>query len=49
MSQQFVLYEPYQSPLDYDGIMTFHRNHQVADLEWFEEGRMHRVIAAMEK
>ena len=46
MSQQFVLYEPYQPPFDYDGIMIFHRNHQVGDLEWFEEGRMHRVIAA---
>ncbi len=42
----FILYEPYQPPFDYEGVISFHRSHQIANLEWFNEGRMHRVIAA---
>ncbi len=45
----FVLYESYQAPFDYDGLMSFHINHCVGDLEWFEESRMHRVIVANDK
>lgn len=36
-STQFVLYESYQQPFDYDGVMRFHRNHQVGNLEWFDD------------
>ena len=47
MKKTFVLFEPYKAPFDYAGVMNFHVNHQIGNLEWFDDdGQMHRVIAA---
>jgi AraC family transcriptional regulator of adaptative response / DNA-3-methyladenine glycosylase II len=35
----------YRPPFDFEGLMNSYRNHHVGDLEWFEEGKMHRLIA----
>lgn len=36
---------PYRPPFDYDGLLHFYRTHQVGDLEWFTDRKMHRVVA----
>lgn len=36
---------PYRPPFDFDGLLRLYRNHQTGDLEQFEEGKMHRVVA----
>jgi AraC family transcriptional regulator, regulatory protein of adaptative response / DNA-3-methyladenine glycosylase II len=35
---------PYQPPFDFGGLMNSYKKHQVGNLEWFEEGVMHRVV-----
>jgi AraC family transcriptional regulator of adaptative response / DNA-3-methyladenine glycosylase II len=36
---------PYRPPFDFEGLLQSYQRHQVGDLEWFEPGQMHRVIA----
>ena len=36
---------PYRPPFDFDGLIKSYTNHRVGDLEWFEEGKMHRLIS----
>jgi AraC family transcriptional regulator of adaptative response / DNA-3-methyladenine glycosylase II len=35
----------YRPPFDFDGLMKSYENHRIGNLEWFETGIMHRVIA----
>jgi AraC family transcriptional regulator of adaptative response / DNA-3-methyladenine glycosylase II len=35
---------PYRPPFDFAGLMNSYENHRVGNLEWFAEGKMHRVI-----
>lgn len=35
---------PYRPPYDFDGLMSFYKNHQVGHLERFEDGKMIRII-----
>ncbi len=35
---------PYRPPFDFEGLLQSYERHQVGNLEWFENGRMHRVI-----
>lgn len=37
---------PYRPPYDFAGLMHFYRAHQTGDLEWFEDGKMYRVVEA---
>lgn len=37
---------PYRPPFDFEGLLNSYENHRMGDLEWFENGRMHRVISA---
>ncbi len=34
----------YRPPFDFNGLLHFYRSHAVGQLEWFEEGLMHRII-----
>ncbi|MDR3477849.1 MAG: Ada metal-binding domain-containing protein [Gammaproteobacteria bacterium] len=36
---------PYRPPFDFDGLIKSYENHRIGNLEWFEEGKMHRVIS----
>ncbi|MBS1972273.1 MAG: DNA-3-methyladenine glycosylase 2 family protein [Bdellovibrionales bacterium] len=36
---------PYRPPFDFAGLMTSYENHRMGDLEWFSDGKMHRLIA----
>ena len=36
---------PYRPPFDYEGLLRSYENHRVGNLEWFENGRMHRIVA----
>src|SRR5205085_1220194 len=36
---------PYRPPFDFEGLMKSYENHRVGHLEWFEDNKMHRVIA----
>lgn len=40
---------PYRPPFDFAGLMRSYENHRMGDLEWFSEGKMHRLIAMDEK
>lgn len=35
----------YRPPFDFDGLMKSYENHRMGNLEWFEDGKMHRVIS----
>jgi AraC family transcriptional regulator, regulatory protein of adaptative response / DNA-3-methyladenine glycosylase II len=35
----------YRPPFDFEGLMKSYESHRVGNLEWFEHGKMHRVIA----
>lgn len=35
---------PYRPPFDFEGLMKTYENHRTGSLEWFENGKMHRVI-----
>lgn len=34
----------YRPPFDFAGLMKSYENHRVGDLEWFEDGKMHRIV-----
>ncbi|QDK36856.1 Ada metal-binding domain-containing protein [Bdellovibrio sp. NC01] len=36
---------PYRPPFDFEGLMMSYFNHRVGDLEWFEDGKMHRIFS----
>lgn len=36
----------YRPPFDFAGLMHFYKSHTVGDLEWLEEGCMHRIVEA---
>jgi AraC family transcriptional regulator of adaptative response / DNA-3-methyladenine glycosylase II len=36
---------PYRPPFDFEGLMKSYENHRMGNLEWFENGKMHRVIS----
>lgn len=36
---------PYRPPFDFAGLMRSYENHRVGDLEWFADGKMHRLVA----
>ena len=36
---------PYRPPFDFEGLFNSYKNHRMGRLEWFEDSRMHRVIA----
>jgi AraC family transcriptional regulator of adaptative response / DNA-3-methyladenine glycosylase II len=36
---------PYRPPFDFEGLMASYENHRIGDLEWFEDGKMFRVIS----
>ncbi|MGZ5278866.1 MAG: DNA-3-methyladenine glycosylase 2 family protein [Pseudobdellovibrionaceae bacterium] len=35
---------PYRPPFDFEGLLFFYRTHQVGNLEWYEAGKMGRII-----
>ncbi|MNJ96772.1 DNA-3-methyladenine glycosylase 2 [compost metagenome] len=35
----------YRPPFDFEGLMKSYFNHRVGNLEWFEDDKMHRVVA----
>lgn len=35
----------YRPPFDFLGLLSSYENHRVGNLEWFQDGKMHRVIA----
>jgi AraC family transcriptional regulator of adaptative response / DNA-3-methyladenine glycosylase II len=39
----------YRPPFDFKGLLDFYRSHQIGHLEWFEENKMHRVIALQDE
>ncbi|WP_374029912.1 DNA-3-methyladenine glycosylase 2 family protein [Bdellovibrio bacteriovorus] len=36
---------PYRPPFDFEGLLKSYTNHRVGDLEWFKDGKMHRVLS----
>jgi len=36
---------PYRPPFDFEGLMKSYENHRMGNLEWFKNGKMHRVVA----
>lgn len=36
---------PYRPPFDFEGLLANYKRHQVGQLEWFESGKMHRIVA----
>ncbi|MFZ3067396.1 MAG: Ada metal-binding domain-containing protein [Gammaproteobacteria bacterium] len=34
----------YRPPFDFEGLMASYKNHRMGDLEWFGDGKMHRII-----
>lgn len=36
---------PYRPPFDFAGLMQSYQNHRMGDLEWFSDGKMHRLIS----
>lgn len=34
----------YRPPFDFSGLLSFYENHRVGDLEWYEDGKMFRVV-----
>lgn len=40
---------PYRPPFDYEGLLKTYENHRVGDLEWFENGKMYRIISFSKK
>lgn len=36
---------PYRPPFDFAGLMESYENHRVGDLEWFQDGKMHRIVS----
>ena len=40
---------PYRPPFDYEGLLKTYENHRVGDLEWFEDGKMYRIISFSKK
>lgn len=36
---------PYRPPFDFDGLLANYRRHRMGNLEWFEDGKMNRVIS----
>lgn len=43
--ENLTLSLPYRPPFDFTGLLASYRSHRVGNLEWFTEGKMHRVIA----
>ncbi len=35
---------PYRPPFDFEGLMKSYESHRMGNLEWFENGKMHRVV-----
>jgi AraC family transcriptional regulator, regulatory protein of adaptative response / DNA-3-methyladenine glycosylase II len=35
---------PYRPPFDFEGLLHSYRSHQIGNLEWFEPGKMYRVV-----
>ncbi|MFS4457945.1 DNA-3-methyladenine glycosylase 2 family protein [Bdellovibrio sp. HCB2-146] len=35
----------YRPPFDFEGLMKSYFNHRMGNLEWFEAGKMHRVVS----
>jgi AraC family transcriptional regulator of adaptative response / DNA-3-methyladenine glycosylase II len=35
---------PYRPPFDYEGLLKSYESHRVGKLEWFENGKMHRIV-----
>lgn len=35
---------PYRPPFDFEGLYESYKNHRIENLEWFENGKMERVI-----
>lgn len=40
---------PYRPPFDFEGLMKTYENHRVGDLEWFEDGKMYRIVSFLKK
>lgn len=36
---------PYRPPFDFQGLINSYSNHRVGNLEWFSNGKMHRVVS----
>lgn len=34
----------YRPPYDFKGLLSFYENHRVGDLEWYEDGKMFRIV-----
>jgi AraC family transcriptional regulator of adaptative response / DNA-3-methyladenine glycosylase II len=39
----------YRPPFDFAGLMRSYENHRMGNLEWFKDGKMHRVISSAGK
>lgn len=36
---------PYRPPFDFEGLLANYKRHRVGNLEWFEPGKMHRIVS----
>ncbi|MFN3455134.1 MAG: AlkA N-terminal domain-containing protein, partial [Pseudobdellovibrio sp.] len=44
INEGITLLLPYRPPFDYEGLLKNYEMHRIGDLEWFENGKMFRVI-----
>lgn len=43
-ANQLTISIPYRPPFDYQGLLNSYRSHRIADLEWFEDNKMNRLV-----
>ena len=43
--EALIISLPYRPPFDFAGLMRSYQNHRMGDLEWFEDMKMHRLLA----
>lgn len=36
---------PYRPPFDFDGLIANYKRHRIGNLEWFEDGKMNRIVS----
>lgn len=44
-NEDLKIHLSYRPPFDFDNLLKSYESHRVGDLEWIENGRMHRIIA----
>ncbi len=40
---------PYRPPFDFEGLLHSYEKHQIGNLEWFENGKMYRIVSSDRK